>query len=341
LSRFTRQASQRVAQLHGKRSGQAPSGYRLLREDSKGHPVYMQGEEGEKGTRIVHRWGPQWAVSEWTSRGWRRLDSPFRPSRTPQEAAAAADDQTWRQASTAGRTVSEDRLCGLLGLFQALYLNHWTTHWQTKGDPFYGDHELFQRLYTGMVEEIDGLAEKVVQQHGSDAVGVDRVHALIGVWQARWLLEPNIVRRALMAEQDFQRALQRVYDDLKEAGAITLGLDDFIMSTASAHETNLYLLQQRLGGQVRQARLDGNAKPDKSEDGKLFNMPKKWEVRELAESGAMTNDYGVATQAVRSNETDQTLRQVRRQVDKTPPTVQEILKSPGDKPLSTLKRYIA
>jgi len=34
------------------------------------------------------------------------------------------------------------------------------------------------------------------------------------------------------------------YDKLKEMDDISLGLDDFLMATANAHETNLYLLQQ-------------------------------------------------------------------------------------------------
>ena len=46
-------------------------------------------------------------------------------------------------------------------------------------------------------------------------------------------------------EEHLQRALKITYDELKARGELSLGLDDFLMATASAHETALYLLRQR------------------------------------------------------------------------------------------------
>lgn len=149
--------------------------------------------------------------------------------------------------------LSEGLLQGLLGLCHALYWHHWTMHWQTKGGPFYGDHLLFERLYSGMVSEIDTVAEKLVQMHGSQAVAVELIYPVTGTWLSRWLSETDPVVRSERAERDFQQAIRSIYDDLKESGELSLGLDDFLMSTANAHETNLYLLQQRLGGQSRVA----------------------------------------------------------------------------------------
>jgi len=59
----------------------------------------------------------------------------------------------------------EDEAYGWLGelfaVMKALYLSHWDAHWKVMGDSFYGDHLLFSRMYEGLVEEIDTLAEKI------------------------------------------------------------------------------------------------------------------------------------------------------------------------------------
>lgn len=146
--------------------------------------------------------------------------------------------------------VSKGPLQDLLGMFQALYFLHWTTHWQTKGDPYYGDHLLFERLYGALPEEIDTLAEKLVQLHGSEAVSPMQIHPLMSGWLSELSMpgDPDIVGRALGAEREFQRAILSTYEGLKASGELSLGLDDFLMSTANAHETHLYLLQQRMGG---------------------------------------------------------------------------------------------
>jgi hypothetical protein len=245
-------------------------------------------------------------------------------------------------AREGGESLSEGLLQGLLGLCHALYWHHWTTHWQTKGDPYYGDHLLFERLYSGMVPEIDTVAEKLVQMHGSGAVAVELIHPVTGAWLSRWLPETDPVGRSLGAERDFQQALRSVYEDLKESGELSLGLDDFLMATANAHETNLYLLQQRMGGiHDRQASaLDGDDRADMSAERHFFNKPRAREVREFAQSKAVSNDFGVAAQAVRSNEMAETSRQVRREVHEAPLTVPEILQLPGGSHFSTLNRYV-
>lgn len=133
-----------------------------------------------------------------------------------------------------------------LGLLQALRNNHQFCHWQTKGDQFYGDHLLFQRLYESLDAEIDAFAEKCIGMSGNFFSSTDLSH-LVDAWLHRWETNSDcLVSRCLLAEEDFQDAASGLYDFLKESGAITLGMDDFLMATASAHETNLYLLQQRL-----------------------------------------------------------------------------------------------
>jgi len=149
-----------------------------------------------------------------------------------------------------------DHLCDLLACFRALRMTYHTSHWQARGASFYGDHLLFQRLYLGDDEEEDGpldeqidvLAEKIVGYFGSDAVSLPDQMARIAAYTDRWSLIGCPHERGLQAERDVQDLLSRTYDGIKAAGAMTLGLDDFLMAAANQHEENTYLLQQTKDG---------------------------------------------------------------------------------------------
>lgn len=331
----------------------------------------------------------------------------------------------------------------LLGCLSGLYLLHWTTHWQTNGDPFYGDHLLFERLYSAMPEEIDDLAEKMVQMFGKEAVDAGEHFPVATRFLASWMPEPDPVGRALGAERELQRVLHETYDMAKASGSLSLGMDDYLMSVANAHETHLYLLQQKMGGiletmartasalrtvflvtdpeeisefiditsevtpitlgqivvgagisQWRQENpaihateasakadalerlsklwrgnipdwvfrngqtiqriasrrrvanpglkhLDGDGEPDMSAEGHFFDRPRSREMREFAESKAVTNHPDVAKGAIKADELADSSRKVKREVAESPYTPSEVLqKFPGSKDFSTLSRYL-
>lgn len=134
----------------------------------------------------------------------------------------------------------------VLALLRVIHLSHWTSHWQVKGTTFYGDHQLLDRLYNSLPEEIDTLAEKMVAEFGADAVDIeDQLPRFIEV-ATPMKKEASPIQRALVYEELLQQELRKAYDALKSMEGLSLGLDDFIMSTANAHETNLYLMRQRL-----------------------------------------------------------------------------------------------
>lgn len=136
-------------------------------------------------------------------------------------------------------------LLALLGSLQAQHLLFWNAHWEMQGDSQYGDHLLFERMYTAIVDDIDGLAEKLVGM-GLNIDPQAQTHS-ISFYLDRWgTSAESFFDRALKSEQDLQNRLNLTYAALKRADAISLGMDDFLMSLASAHETNIYLLQQRL-----------------------------------------------------------------------------------------------
>lgn len=136
-------------------------------------------------------------------------------------------------------------LLQILSILRAIHWSHWTSHWKSTGETSYQDHLLFERLYTGVSEEIDTLAEKIAGIYGpkslgelsllSDSYRFLAVHSELGLYQ-----------HALAIEEHLQKALRSAYDRLKESGELSLGLDDYLMATASSHETNLYLLRQKL-----------------------------------------------------------------------------------------------
>lgn len=136
----------------------------------------------------------------------------------------------------------------LLAVLRGVHWSHWTSHWQVKGDNSYGDHLLMQRLYEGVIEEIDTLAEKIAGTYGSDALNpVDQAqimaNKLLPIAEIQSQGDP--IERALFVEEALQKIFKVIYKNLKERDALTLGLDDFIMATANQHETYLYLLRQR------------------------------------------------------------------------------------------------
>jgi DNA-binding ferritin-like protein len=117
-----------------------------------------------------------------------------------------------------------------------------TLHWRVHGKDFYELHLLFERLYGNLGGEIDALAEKLVGYYGEDAVeesdAMKRAHTWLNTWEG----EP--IDKALQAEKQLQALLRKTYDTMDKKSELSLGLDDYLMATANAHETHLYLLGQ-------------------------------------------------------------------------------------------------
>lgn len=135
-------------------------------------------------------------------------------------------------------------LQNILAALRALHLLHWTAHWQVKD---YQDHILMQRLYEAIPEEIDALAEKIVALAGPTAVDLGAQMELIHEFMQSVEESGNadVMCRALTAEELLQNILANGLAELRAGGKISLGVDDFIMTTADAHDTAVYLLRQR------------------------------------------------------------------------------------------------
>jgi DNA-binding ferritin-like protein len=139
---------------------------------------------------------------------------------------------------------AKEHLCALLALLRALHWEYYTMHWRVKGVAFYGDHQLFQRLYEELPERFDSLAEKMVYKYGEDVVDSCRQMKMSCAWLEQVESIVDWYARGLKLEELLQDQIKTTYDVLDRTNELSLGIDDYLQALANAHETNMYLLQQ-------------------------------------------------------------------------------------------------
>lgn len=139
-------------------------------------------------------------------------------------------------------------LSHMLAMLRSAYILHQTSHWQASGPMFYGDHEMLLRIYESVEDEIDTLAEKMVAKYGPLSVNPIEQAEIINqhVQEMEQKSGGDPLMRAMLVEEDLQETFTNAYQHLKKANSMSLGMDDFIMGVANSHETNVYLLRQRL-----------------------------------------------------------------------------------------------
>jgi len=132
---------------------------------------------------------------------------------------------------------------------------HQVHHWTASGDPFYGDHLLFDRLYSGVTENVDTVAEKMVGVGCSDLADptmlMKHMKAIQdGVYQMRpGLPQPgDLATRSIEMEKTVIDVLDMCKASLSSKNLLTTGVDNMLADLADSHEGNVYLLKQRLGG---------------------------------------------------------------------------------------------
>jgi len=134
-----------------------------------------------------------------------------------------------------------------IATLKAMALIHQHSHWITKGDDFYGNHLLFERLYDSTLENLDLAAEKFIGLMGDDCLDYDTQTSLLNKVLSKYKnLEGSPLEMSLTVEKEFLKFSQSAYEAFKKADDMTLGLDDFFMAVASQREESVYLLQQAL-----------------------------------------------------------------------------------------------
>lgn len=136
-----------------------------------------------------------------------------------------------------------------LKFLAAVHQNH---HWVSRGEPFYGDHLLFQRLYEGTLEEIDSVAEKAIGLGTSGnvdlALQTTQVSSLVkGYGMTTTIPQASeLAKRSYLAEMSFLKASSHLVECIEEMGVMTRGLDNLIAGIEDKHEGHVYLLKQRV-----------------------------------------------------------------------------------------------
>ena len=143
-----------------------------------------------------------------------------------------------------GENSYEVKLCKtILAYLEMAYLFYQSAHWQTNGSEFYADHLLFQRLYEGLRDEIDGLGEKIVGVYSLDFVNfTDRLKNIctLSDFVGMESLQKSYISTALLIENKLLEQLASA--DLAD---FSPGVKDLFAGFANTHEGHVYLLKQR------------------------------------------------------------------------------------------------
>jgi DNA-binding ferritin-like protein len=128
---------------------------------------------------------------------------------------------------------------------------HQTHHWVSRGDTFYGDHLLFQRLYETVSSEIDALAEKSVGMGTVENVNITLQTAQVmrlvtGYGMTSTIPQPSeLASRSLAAENNFLKTTELALAHMREMGMLTSGIENLLAGMLDVHESHVYLLKQR------------------------------------------------------------------------------------------------
>ena len=134
-----------------------------------------------------------------------------------------------------------------IATLKAIALIHQHSHWTTKGATFYGDHQLFERLYDSALKDMDLAAEKFIGLFGDECLNYDLQSELLYKILLKYKnLEGSPVEMSRAVEKDFLKFSKEAYNCFETEDRLSLGLDDMVMAIASQREESVYLLQQTL-----------------------------------------------------------------------------------------------
>lgn len=135
---------------------------------------------------------------------------------------------------------------------RAIHLWFHGAHNVTRGASFSGDHILlFDRIYATIQEDVDELIEKSIGITEDESMAcpisiTTRAAEILTSYPSPVSLSSlAIASSGKMLMKGYLDFLQHIHDSLSSSGQLTLGLDDYISSSANKYEDFLYMLQQR------------------------------------------------------------------------------------------------
>jgi len=118
-------------------------------------------------------------------------------------------------------------------------------HWRSKGEDYYGDHLLYERLYKGRKKEIDRIGEVLMAVAGANSVApvvtVTGMHDLASRIEA---VQGTQAQRGVVLVEETLRRINTANGLLGDT-PYTLSVNNVLAGFADAHLEALYLLKQR------------------------------------------------------------------------------------------------
>ena len=150
-----------------------------------------------------------------------------------------------------------DVLLAFISYVRAAY--HWfhAAHHSTSGTAFNGDHELYGEIYEDYLSVLDGIIEKAVGSCGYESAAAPipslrlAMKVLEGYPSPETLTSLAIASTALQVERDYLQVVDELFKTLESAGALPLGLNDFLAASANKHDVYVYKLVQRVKTEVQ------------------------------------------------------------------------------------------
>ena len=139
-----------------------------------------------------------------------------------------------------------------IGFLRMMELWFHGAHHLTHGTSFGGDHvNIYGKIYTAIGDQIDPAVEKAIGLYSDKCADplalTEKAIEIMREYPSPGEMKPlEIAATGLQIEKDFLVFSKNIYKELKNIGAMTLGMDDMIMANANAHEGHAYLLKQRI-----------------------------------------------------------------------------------------------
>ncbi len=153
----------------------------------------------------------------------------------------------------------EGYLVNYVGSLRALQLWFHSAHILAKGTGFAGDHvDLYGRIYNEITEDIDTAIEKAVGITNNEIMGCPRtitykaLEVLMDYPAPTNAAPLKIAVSALALVKSYLAFAEKMFEELDEAGELSLGLNDFLAQSANTFEGYAYLLQQRVKTEMDQ-----------------------------------------------------------------------------------------
>ncbi len=143
-------------------------------------------------------------------------------------------------------------LAAVVAFLRAEAMIHQAHHWQARGQNYYSDHLLFERLYDELLGDIDKVAERMIGSghviFAQPILHAKHVSAVVQKFYDGAPPNPTPDEHVLISLRAILCTLvmlKIVYGALEQQGLLSHGLDNLLQGVADKHEEHVYLLKAR------------------------------------------------------------------------------------------------